>query len=263
MQDLSALNGKNIQFFFSDIDDTMTTDGMLEADAYEALWKLQEAGIEVIPITGRPAGWCEMIARMWPVKAVIGENGALSFSYDRENKKMKRIYFQSDSEMKQNQDNIMKIAEEVLQQFPGTALASDQFCRLLDVAVDFCEDVDDLGKETANQIAKHFQEKNAVAKVSSIHVNAWFGDHDKLKMCKHYLKEEYNLKLDEIQDQLVFSGDSPNDEPLFGAFENSVGVANVNEFKDQLKSPPKFICKQYSGKGFVELANQILKQKAK
>ena len=166
-------------------------------------------------------------------------------------------------EMKQNQDNIMKIAEEVLQQFPGTALASDQFCRLLDVAVDFCEDVDDLGKETANQIAKHFQEKNAVAKVSSIHVNAWFGDHDKLKMCKHYLKEEYDLKLDEIQDQLVFSGDSPNDEALFGAFENSVGVANVNEFKDQLESPPKFICKQYSGKGFVELANQILKQKAK
>src|SRR4051812_18334202 len=62
-----------------DIDDTLSTEGQLTADAYEALWRLKAAGHAVVPITGRPAGWCDHIARFWPVDAVVGENGAFTF----------------------------------------------------------------------------------------------------------------------------------------------------------------------------------------
>ena len=78
---------RSLRGIFSDIDDTITTNGMLSAEAYTAIENISKRGIEFIPITGRPAGWCDMIARFWPVKGVIGENGAFFFSYDHKKKK--------------------------------------------------------------------------------------------------------------------------------------------------------------------------------
>mgnify|MGYP000314140842 CR=1 FL=1 len=76
--DLAACTG-----LLFDIDDTLTTDGRLTAEAYGALEALKRNGRIVVPITGRPAGWCDHIARMWPVDAVVGENGAFTMRYDR------------------------------------------------------------------------------------------------------------------------------------------------------------------------------------
>src|SRR5262249_57511345 len=70
---------RRIRGVLADIDDTITTDGKLTAAAYGALERLQAAGFRVVPITGRPAGWCDHIARMWPVDAVVGENRAFYF----------------------------------------------------------------------------------------------------------------------------------------------------------------------------------------
>lgn len=258
MKKLATWTSPKIKYLFCDIDDTITTEGKISSEAYDALWKLSTAGIEIIPVTGRPAGWCEMIARVWPVKAIIGENGAFYFSYNDETRKMKRFFFQEEKEMKSNLKKIESIGQDALSKFPGTALASDQFCRMLDLAIDFCEDVDDLGKETAEEIKKFFEKKGAVAKVSSIHVNAWFGAHNKLAMCKEYCKQELQSDFTELQEKICFAGDSPNDEPMFEAFENSVGVANVLNFKDSFKHLPSYICEAESGKGFVELSNHLL-----
>lgn len=258
MQKLSQLSAPALRYVFCDIDDTLTTDGKLEAEAYQALWKLAKAGLRVIPVTGRPAGWCEMIARLWPVEAVIGENGAFYFSYDAQAKKMQRYFDQDPKTMQLNQQKIMALGEQAIAKFAGSAWASDQFCRKLDAAIDFCEDVADLGRETAKQIATFFIQHGASAKVSSIHVNAWFGDHDKLKMCQQYLQHQEQLGLDDLQEKLCFIGDSPNDESLFAAFRYSVGVANVSDFLSQLQFPPQYLCSQRSGAGFVEFAEQIL-----
>lgn len=255
MKNLSDFNTK-INFVLTDIDDTLTDHGHLKSEAYEALWKLKEKGIKIIPITGRPAGWCEMIARFWPVEAIVGENGGFYFRYH--NKKMHRTFFFPESEMKRNREKLNIIEKEVLSKVPGCAIASDQFCRLMDLAVDFCEDVPALPKSSVDQIVKIFNAHGAQAKVSSIHVNGWFGNYDKLHMSLRLLKEEFGLSEDEVKKQCAFCGDSPNDEPMFQYFPYSFGVANIKNFLADLKHPPKFVAPSEGGHGFSEIARQLI-----
>ncbi len=249
---------QKVEFVFCDLDDTLTNNGMLEDDAYAALWKLHKNNIKIIPITGRPAGWCEMIARWWPVLAVIGENGAFYFQYDRQQKKMLRQYSQSKQLRRANQDKLYKLKEKILQEVPGAALASDQFCRVMDIAVDFCEDVEQLSKEDIQKIVDIFENAGAKAKISSIHVNAWFGDHDKLSMCKTFCEQSLQMKWEEMLKKAVFIGDSPNDAPMFAAFPQSVGVANIQDFQGQIKDLPAYVCSKRAGKGFVEFSKRLL-----
>ncbi len=145
----------------TDIDDTLTQHGRLPAEAFQALWDLKARGIKVVPITGRPAGWCDLIARQWPVDGVVGENGAFYFRYDEAAKKMIRVYAQPAAEREANQQKLWRIAREVLEAFPGTAIASDQAYREIDVAIDFCEDVPPLPLETAQKIAEAFHAEGA------------------------------------------------------------------------------------------------------
>ncbi len=247
-----------VKYLFTDIDDTLTLHGQLPHDSYKALWDLKEAGIEIIPITGRPAGWCEMIARMWPVKAIVGENGAFYFHYT--DKKMHRSYFCDEATRLQNQKKLEAIKQEVLKEVPGTAVASDQFCRLFDLAIDFCEDVEPLPKSDVLKIADIYKKHGAVAKISSIHVNGWYGDYDKLSCCKDYCKDVLGFDIAEKQSEIAFIGDSPNDEPMFGFFDNSFGVSNISQFLDQLKTPPKTVLKGDGSHGFCELTEMLLKK---
>lgn len=261
MKPLAQLPSNNIKYVFTDIDDTITTDGKLSAEAYSALWKLKEQGYIVVPITGRPAGWCDMIARFWPVDAVIGENGAFYFRYNDNQKKMSRVWAYDEAQRIANQKKLAAIEKEVLQKVQGCAISADQFCRLFDLAIDFCEDVPPLAKSDIQQIVQIFESHGATAKVSSIHVNGWFGKHDKLSMCKIYMANEWSIDLQKDTSLCVFIGDSPNDEPLFSHFKNSVGVANILAFKDQLNYPPQYICTKKSGLGFVEMCEHLERAK--
>ena len=84
----------------ADIDDTISTSGRVTAEAYAAMERLRRAGLLVIPITGRPAGWCDHIARMWPVDAVVGENGALYMIHDDRARKLKKRYALGEADRK-------------------------------------------------------------------------------------------------------------------------------------------------------------------
>ena len=255
---MKELPRDDVEVLFCDIDDTITTDGALPAESYSALWRLHDAGIKVVPVTGRPAGWCEMIARFWPVAGVVGENGGFSFRYDRASRKMLREFCLSEQDIADNRKKLDAIKKEVLQKVPGCAVASDQFCRLMDLAIDFCEDVEPLSDEAIFDILEIFRKHGATAKASSIHVNGWFGNYDKLTMCRSFFEDALKMTWDGRHQTCVFVGDSPNDEPMFGAFEKSVAVANIRSFLDQLKSKPKFVTQGSSGRGFCELVDHLL-----
>lgn len=259
MQNISSLPS-GIRYLFSDIDDTMTTHGKLPPAAYEMLWALTNKGVSVIPVTGRPAGWCDMIARLWPVRGIVGENGAFYFSYNDKTKNMKRHWIFPEAERTKNSARLKTIEAEVLKTVPGSGVSADQFCRAFDLAIDFCEDVAPLPTADVKKIVSIFEKHGAVAKVSSIHVNGWFGNYDKLSMCRKFCKEELGFDLNDKQDRVAFVGDSPNDEPMFEAFNNSIGVANVKAFSSSLKSPPRFVCDSEGADGFVELGHRILEQ---
>jgi HAD superfamily hydrolase (TIGR01484 family) len=242
-----------IKAVLTDIDDTLTHDGRLPAIAYAAMERLHHAGLKIIPITGRPAGWCDLIARQWPVDAVVGENGAFYFRYDTSAKKMHRVYAQDAETRASHQRILMQLAGDIMQQFPGTALASDQAYREIDVAIDFCEDVPPLPIKTARAIAEKFAEAGCIAKVSSIHVNAWIGTHDKLTTSLRLLKELADIESNSV----AYCGDSANDEPMFAHFENGFGVANISSFLPMMKAHPRYIMKASGGEGFAEFADAV------
>ena len=243
---------------FFDIDDTFTTGGRIPACAFDALWRLKGLGMKVVPITGRPAGWCDHIARMWPVDGVVGENGALYFWLDEKERKLKKLFLDSEEIRDDNRKRLWRIGEEILAKVPGTAIASDQLYREADLAVDYCEDVDPLSPEDVEEICRIFRRHGATCKVSSIHVNGWFGSYDKLGMTKRFVRERWGMDLDDNKERFLFCGDSPNDEPMFEYFPHSAGVGNVLRFADQMRYLPEFVSSQDGGEGFAEIIEIIL-----
>jgi HAD superfamily hydrolase (TIGR01484 family) len=249
---------KGIRGVFCDLDDTLTSEGKLTARAYSALEQLHSAGKLVIPITGRPAGWCDHIARMWPVDAVVGENGAFYFFYDATQRKLIQRFLFDAPTRAANRERMAGVRERILREVPGCALASDQLYREADLAIDFCEDVPRLPFADVDRIVALMHAAGMTAKISSIHVNGWFGNYDKLGMTRTLMQERYGLDLACDQPNYLFVGDSPNDAPMFEFFSNSVGVANVADFASRLKHPPAYVTCGRSGDGFVEIVDRVL-----
>jgi HAD superfamily hydrolase (TIGR01484 family) len=247
-----------LRWVLTDIDDTLTLDGRLPAAAYAALEALDAAGIAVIPVTGRPAGWCDAIARHWPVAAVVGENGALWYALDRQARRMLRWQAQPEEERLANRARLHELAGRALREVPGSAIAADQAFRLFDVAIDFCEDAGPLGFDAAERIAAIFQAGGAAAKVSSIHVNAWIGGWDKRAGIEALFAARFQ-PFGVVRDHVAFVGDSANDAPLFAAVPCSVGVANVAPFLPGMATPPAYITRAEGGTGFAEFADALLK----
>lgn len=261
MQDLDQIPIETlagITTVFTDIDDTLTTDGMLPASAYHALERLSQAAIDVVPITGRPAGWCDMIARFWPVAGVVGENGAFYFSYHRAAKKMRQYFVIDEAARVVNRARLQDLRDNILREVPGAGIASDQFCRVADLAIDICEDVEPLAPEAVARVLELFSEAGAIAKLSSVHVNGWYGEYDKLSTSRVFATDVLNLDLDASKQQIIFVGDSPNDSPMFAFFPHSCGVANVRDFKESELSLPSYVTQGRGGAGFVEVADLLL-----
>jgi len=235
---------------------------MLPDASYSALWDLYRAGIRVAPVTGRPAGWCDHIARMWPVAGVIGENGALYYAYDRTARRMKRRYSVPRESLAAQRDTLARLAEKVLREVPGAAMAADQAFRISDCAIDFREDVPPLPEKAIDDICSLLAAEGAHFKVSSIHVNFWLGDFDKLSCLKLFLEEEEGVTIGEFADRMLFVGDSPNDEPLFEGVPHTIGVGNVADFLSRISHLPEFITRGISAAGFCEAARTILERRA-
>jgi HAD superfamily hydrolase (TIGR01484 family) len=249
---------RNLEGIFFDIDDTFTLGGKIPAPAFQALWDLRESGLKLVPITGRPAGWCDHIARMWPVDAVVGENGAFYFRLDESEGKLRKRFLDPDNVRCEKRAKLREIEVDILKSVPGTAAASDQPYREADLAIDFCEDVKPLDWNAIERICSVFKAHGATCKVSSIHVNGWLGDYNKLGMTILMADELWGIDLHRAKDRFLFCGDSPNDEPMFEFFPTSVGVNNVLAFTERMRYRPAFVTSGEGGFGFAELARTIL-----
>jgi HAD superfamily hydrolase (TIGR01484 family) len=253
---LADLDARGVRALLFDIDDTLTTRGKLTAAAFSALERLHARGLRTVAVTGRPAGWCDHIARMWPVDAVVGENGAFYFRFAQG--RLHKYYRETAEVRARNRIRLVGIGQQIVAAVPGCAIAADQPYRETDLAIDYCEDVPPLPLRAAQRIAALMREARLHARLSSIHVNGWFGDYDKLAMARELLRQDLGIELDRERDSVVYVGDSPNDAPMFEFFSQSVGVANLHRFADVLEQPPKYITRESAGAGFVELAQHLL-----
>jgi HAD superfamily hydrolase (TIGR01484 family) len=243
-----------------DIDETLTTRGKLSDAAYTALAALKRAGFAVVPITGRPAGWCDHIARFWPVDAVVGENGAFTF-FMQEGVRCRITTPGALATPEEVRAKLGALGEKIRARFPHAKWASDQAYREYDLAIDYCEDVPPWPRNDLDELLALCEQEGAQAKLSSIHVNAWYGDYDKVRGFRHWLEQGAPGLLIKgtapTPQEWLFIGDSPNDEPMFATVKYTVGVANLKSYLGRLKSPPLWITDAESGAGFVEMAYRL------
>lgn len=239
------------KILFTDVDDTLTWEGQLPVQTYAALYQLREAGIEVVPLTGGCAGWCDCLIKTWPVSTIIGENGSLFMQSDDAGI-VHTHYLKDESSIDADLIRLKEIAQVVQQKYPLIGYTQDQPFRLTDIAFDIGQTVsvpDDIARQATDWlIAQGLQ-----ARMSSIHINVWLGDHSKATAAKALL-EQRNIAMDDC----IFVGDSPNDESMFEQFSVSVGVANIERFLDQLSFRPAYITSSPGGFGFVELAEALV-----
>jgi HAD superfamily hydrolase (TIGR01484 family) len=255
-----------IKGVFTDIDDTLTTEGAITPDALAALGDLKARGLAVIAITGRPVGWSEPFALRWPVDAIVAENGAVLLqtvhqkalkSNENMGYLLLKSYRQGDAFRASNLARMQQIGQRILQEVPGTLLARDSAGRETDMAIDHSE-FTHLPPEKVAQVVAIMQAEGMTATVSSIHINGWFGEHNKRLGARWAVRQLFDRDLDAEMDNWVFVGDSTNDQLMFEAFPNSVGVANVRRFEAQLAHLPRYITDAERGAGFADVARAVL-----
>jgi len=249
---------------FTDIDDTLTTEGAITDDALVALASLKQAGLHVIAITGRPVGWSTPFARSWPVDAIVAENGAVALVRQMAHSPhgevatgLRRLYQQDDATRASNYSRMQLVTARILREIPGSAMAQDSAGRETDIAVDHSE-FSHLTQDQIAQVVAIMQSEGMTATVSSIHVNGWYGAHNKLDGARWIVRELFGRTLDAERPSWAYVGDSTNDQLMFGAFANSIGVANIRRFLSELSHLPRFISHSERGAGFSEVALALL-----
>lgn len=240
----------------TDIDDTLTTDGAITADALGALAALKAAGLHVIPITGRPVGWSEPFALAWPVDAIVAENGAVALRRNAGGGLDKR-YQQDAATRAVNHARMQAVLAEIEAQVPGARRATDSAGRECDIAIDHSE-FTQMPQADIDRCVDLMRTAGMNATVSSIHINGWYGAHNKLEGARWIVRELLGRDLDAELERWVYIGDSTNDQLMFGHFPHSVGVANIARFVPQLAHLPRYITQGERGAGFAELARLIL-----
>jgi HAD superfamily hydrolase (TIGR01484 family) len=256
IDELPAAACRNLNVVFSDLDDTLTTAGKIPAGAYGSLWRLRRAGLALVIVTGRPSGWADAILRLMPADHVIAENGAVTLSHDPGGRRLTRSYRLGEKERSKNRKILDRVSRKILRKIPGLRLASDQVFRETDIAFDICEDVEPMDEAAMARLEAMVRAEGLTYKVSSIHVNAWMGSYTKATACRELLALMCRKTGRPLRS--LFIGDSPNDEPLFAAFDLSVGVANIRRFADRMKTLPSFVTERPGSAGFTEMARHVL-----
>ena len=236
-----------------DLDGTFISNGSLKSSTYQYLEKFKDNKIKTVVVTGRPAGWCDLIARWWPVDSVIGENGAFSFSLS--NDKITRQLMDSKFSSEYSKKILMKLYDDIKENFGEIHLASDQPFRQWDLAVDISED-NYIPPNKVQEIYQFCKSKGANAAVSNIHLNIWFGNYNKCDMALKIL-DDWKVKINDC----VYVGDSPNDSPMFKKFPVSVGVKSVQKYLNVMKQSPSYVTDRDGRQGFEDLAELILSTK--
>ena len=252
LHELGAATAREVVGVLTDIDDTLTRDGAIEPAALEALRALHGAGVPVVPITGRSMGWSAPFARDWPVAAIVAENGAMALLPDGAVE-----YSQDDATRSRNAVRLRAAAERIVREVPGAVLARDSAGRVTDIAVDHSE-FEHLPPAAIERVVALMREQGMLATVSSIHINGWFGSHDKLSAARWMVRRLYGRDLDAERERWVYVGDSTNDQQMFGWFALSVGVANLRRFAAELHTWPAWITDGERGDGFAEVAQRLL-----
>jgi HAD superfamily hydrolase (TIGR01484 family) len=250
----------------TDIDDTLTTDSAITPDALQALHDVKAAGLHLIAITGRPVGWSEEFALAWPVDAIVAENGAVALQNTSQiglqanrisREQLLKSYQAEAPQRAENYARMQQVLERIEREVPGARRSNDSPGRETDIAIDHSE-FTHLAPERMAQVVQLMQSEGMHATVSSIHINAWYGEHNKLQGARWIVRQLLGRDLDAELHRWVYIGDSTNDQLMFEAFTHSIGVANIARFVPQLSHLPRYVTQGERGAGFAQFSACLL-----
>tara|TARA_B100001094_G_scaffold212066_2_gene206010 strand:+ start:5371 stop:6132 length:762 start_codon:yes stop_codon:yes gene_type:complete len=250
LRELDKTSLEKVKILLFDLDGTFVDNDSLQSSTYSCLERVVQNGIKAVVVTGRPAGWCDLIARWWPVDSVIGENGA--FSYSLINGKMQREIFDKSINLRESNKFLKSLLKDIKVEFGEVHLAADQEFRQWDLAIDISEEYS-MPMSKVQRIHNFCISKGANAAISNIHLNIWYGNYSKREMSNKLLNS-WNIDYDEC----IYIGDSPNDEPMFKEYPLSVGVKSIEKYVDIMANLPSYITKKDANQGFEELVDFIL-----
>jgi HAD superfamily hydrolase (TIGR01484 family) len=240
---------QNVRLIATDMDGTLTRKEKFSSLLLHTLESLAAANFEVIIVTGRSAGWVEAIAHYFPIRGAIAENGGLFYdSYTHSSQLLTDI------------DNIIIHRQQLAQtfqllqsKFPQLQESSDNCFRL----TDWTFDVAGLTVAQLEQINSICQQKGWSFTYSTVQCHIKPLQQDKAIALQQVVKKSFSALQPE---QIVTVGDSPNDQSLFDAskFPLSVGVANINSYRELLQYQPIYITHQGEVEGFRELAKLLI-----
>jgi HAD superfamily hydrolase (TIGR01484 family) len=248
-----------VRAVFTDVDGTLTTGDRLESSTLQAMERLREKGVQLVLVSGRPAGWGECWIRTLPVDAVIVENGGLFFARTSP-PSVKKFFVQSPEARKRNRTRLLREVRAAMKRVPGARLSSDSAHTEVDIAIDYNEEAK-LGAAAADQLETFLRARGVCAVRSSVHINCWIGRFNKLSTVRRYIRQAWKLRLESPDPRFVYVGDSFNDSTMFRAFSLAVGVANVLDIISRLDKPPAFVTREREGRGFEELVDLLLSQR--
>lgn len=256
LSEAAANQFSTVRFVLTDMDETLTYQGRLSAETYTALAQLEASGIRVVPVTAAPAGWCDQMARMWPVDGVIAENGGLFLRRSSDGHQIERHFWHSPDSVDHVREHLKSIARLVEKAVPQAREADDQVFRLTSLAYRRT------GTETDHRIVKALREAGADATINNLWVLGWMGGYDKLTMSLRVLASTYGIDTEAACELVAYSGDSTNDAPMFEFFKHTAGVSTVIDYLPQLPIPPRWVTHGPGGTGFVEFAKAILESRS-
>ena len=261
LRDLSLLSPqevKPIRYVLTDVDDTITTKGKLSPDALQALWDLSENGFKVICVTGGSAGWGDTYLRQWPVEAVLSESGAVCL-YRKDG--VIKHYVHPSIIQQGYAERSQKLISAVLTEVPEAKLSSDQFARLYDIAFDHGSEPPFLTRKQIGEVVNICHRFGAGTAVSSIHVNAWFGQYDKRQGTVAFFADILGIDESSLKNQCCYCGDAPNDQVMFSYIPLSFGVGTVLDHKEEMVDFPLYVSHYHGGEGFRQIATALIDAK--
>jgi hydroxymethylpyrimidine pyrophosphatase-like HAD family hydrolase len=255
---LGAAEARNLRGLLFDLDDTFLSHGSLTRVAYDALWMLHDAGLQLAAVTGRPWGWGEIFARQWPISGCVVENGAAYVL--RKGATFVRREGCDDAERQARRALLARVVERVRLVVPEATLTDDVVARRTDVTWDIGENVR-LPDERVRIIVREIEAAGARSSRSSVHLHATFDVDDKatgaIRFCARELGEDPGTAVANF----AFIGDSQNDGSCFAAFRTTFGVANIRSSVGRLSVPPRYVATRPMGEGFAEVASEILEKR--
>jgi HAD superfamily hydrolase (TIGR01484 family) len=252
---LTEAEAQGLRGVLFDLDDTLLDGGLLTEQAYGALFRLAKSGLRLVAVTGRPSGYGEVMARQWPVAAVVTENGAVALH--RDGAALRRWQQADEATRRARRIRIAQVFETLRGRFPEVRLSDDSHARTSDLALDIGE-TQRVVPEVVARIEAEARALGVSTFVSSVHLHLTLEPFDKASGTVAFLNDRYGEDPTAIRRAYAYVGDSANDAACFNAFATTFGVANIATSLKDLSLPPKYVASAAKGAGFCEIAERLV-----